>query len=141
EVRRYEEKARGAEAVAFSPDGDWALSGGGDGTVRLWKVATGKEVRRYDGHEGAVNGVAFSPDGRRALSASRDRTVRLWDVASGRELRTFRGHRDWVFAVTCSADGRYALSGGGGGEAEGKPLRGDDFTLRLWRLPAPGGEG
>jgi WD40 repeat protein len=137
EIRRFVGSTSGVEGVAFSPNGEWALSGGGDGTVRLWNMATGREVRRFEGHTEAVNAVAFSPDGLRVLSAGQDGTVRLWDVESGRELQTFRGHRDWVHGVACSADGRYVLSGGGGGKVDGKVVRGDDFSLRLWRLPDP----
>jgi len=33
-------------AVAFSPDGKNIVSGGDDGTVRLWDVSTGNEVTR-----------------------------------------------------------------------------------------------
>jgi WD40 repeat protein len=64
----------------FSPDGGWILSGGWDGTVRLWDVKTGKELRRYIGHTECVRGVAISPDGRLAASASDDKTIRLWKL-------------------------------------------------------------
>lgn len=68
-------------AVAFSPDGKLALSGGSDdGTMRLWDVETGRELVRYTGHAGRVWCVAFSPDGKLALSGGADTSIRLWEV-------------------------------------------------------------
>jgi WD40 repeat protein len=35
-----------------------------DGSLRLWKVATGKEIWRKEGHEGACYPMTLSPDGK-----------------------------------------------------------------------------
>jgi RNA polymerase sigma factor (sigma-70 family) len=122
EVRRFEGHTNGALSVAFCPDGRHAFSGAGDGTVRLWEVATGREVRRFSGHTWSVNDFAFSPDGSQVLTASRDRTVRLWDVQTGREIRLLKGHTDDIYRAAISPDGRRALSGC------------CDGTMRLWDL-------
>jgi WD40 repeat protein len=135
EIRRFEGHTNGAGEVAFSPDGRHALSGAGDGTVRLWKVATGRELRRFSGKDKPVTGVAFSPDGRRALTGSVDGTVRLWDVETGRAIRVLKGE-PWVHRVAFSPDGRRGLSNGTG-------------AMRLWDLESgkelrrspPGGVG
>jgi WD40 repeat protein len=107
-------------SVAFSPDGQRALSASWDGTLRLWDVATGETLRVLVGHTHHISDVAFSPDGQRALSGSHDTTLRLWDIATGETLRVFEGHTDWVSSVAFSPDGQHALSGSG------------DRTLRLW---------
>jgi WD40 repeat protein len=98
-------------SVCLSGDGQYALSGSKDGSVRLWEVATGAYLRTFTGHTSSVTSVCLSGDGRYALSGSDDGSVRLWEVATGKCLRTFTGHRLEVTSVCLSADGRYALSG------------------------------
>ena len=67
--------------MAFSPDGRWVASGGGDNTVKLWDAeAGGKPVRTFRGHTSVVRRVAFSPDGKQLASASLDKTVKVWDL-------------------------------------------------------------
>jgi WD40 repeat protein len=77
-------------AVAISSDGRAALSAGGDGEVRLWDLASGRELRRFTGHTGPVRSVAFSSDGRTALTAGDDATARLWEVETGAPVGTIQ---------------------------------------------------
>jgi len=49
--------------VGWSPDGARLLSGGADGTVRLWEAASGRELALLEGHKGPVLSVGWSPDG------------------------------------------------------------------------------
>jgi WD40 repeat protein len=55
---------------AFSPDGQWVVSGGEDQTARLWDPATGALLATCRGHESKVIGAAFSPDGARLVTTS-----------------------------------------------------------------------
>jgi WD40 repeat protein len=127
-------------AVAYSPDGRHAASGGRDLTVRLWDVQTGHQIQCLRGHRRRIYGVSFSPDGRRLLSGSGDHSVRLWDLATGTEVRRFSGHTDIVWAVAFSPDGRHAVSGSGWRYDRKRVSHGtmaftpgtEDYTVRLW---------
>ena len=74
-------------AVAFSPDGQYVVSGSDDKTARVW-TTSGQEMAHMQ-HPGVmkyVRAVAFSPDGRYVVSASDDKTARVWEAMSGQEV-------------------------------------------------------
>ncbi|EAW53693.1 guanine nucleotide binding protein (G protein), beta polypeptide 2-like 1, isoform CRA_b [Homo sapiens] len=66
--------------VVISSDGQFALSGSWDGTLRLWDLTTGTTTRRFVGHTKDVLSVAFSSDNRQIVSGSRDKTIKLWNT-------------------------------------------------------------
>jgi len=86
--------------IVISSDGQFALSGSWDATLRLWEIATGKCTRRFVGHTKDVLSVAFSADNRQIVSASRDRTVKLWNTLGECKFTFLEGgHNDWVSCV------------------------------------------
>lgn len=107
-------------AVAFSPDGTQALTGGEDNTARLWNIRTGSQVMVCMGHEDWVNQVAFSPNGQFVLTASFDHTARLWNRHTGQVVQCLRGHTKQVHSIAFSPDGKYIITGS------------SDMTTRLW---------
>jgi RNA polymerase sigma factor (sigma-70 family) len=120
-----------ALSVAFSRDGKWIVSGGGDSragyrdfTASIWDAATGKELRRFSGHMGRIFAVAISPDGKAVATGSEDRTIRLWDAATAQELHRLDGHlesyKGKINAVAFSSDGKILASAS------------DDSSIRLW---------
>ncbi|MFN7305244.1 MAG: WD40 repeat domain-containing protein, partial [Acetobacteraceae bacterium] len=89
-------------SVGFSPDGARLVSGGRDGTLRIWDAASGSLLTTLTGHEVWFRSVSFSPDGARLVSGGSDRTLRLWDATSGALLASLRGHERPVFSVRFS---------------------------------------
>ena len=54
-------------SAVLSSDGQYALSGSWDKTMRLWDLNTGSTIRTFKGHTKDVNSVAFSGDNRQIV--------------------------------------------------------------------------
>ncbi|XDV37625.1 hypothetical protein PO909_007201 [Leuciscus waleckii] len=89
--------------VVISSDGQFALSGSWDSTLRLWDLTTGTTTRRFVGHTKDVLSVAFSADNRQIVSGSRDKTIKLWNTL-GVCKYTIQddSHTEWVSCVRFS---------------------------------------
>jgi WD40 repeat protein len=80
--------ARTVYSVAYSPDGMTLASGGGDKTVRLWDVRTGKNTSTLKGHTDTVLSVAFAPNGETLASGSSDKTIKIWRISQAHDDAT-----------------------------------------------------
>jgi WD40 repeat protein len=90
ELRGHEDSVAALESVPSTAT--QILSGGADGSLRLWDVADGKTVRLMK-HGGPITAIAVRRDGKRFASAGLDKTVRLWDPAEGKQLAELKGDR------------------------------------------------
>lgn len=69
--------------IAISADGEWALSGGWDKAVFLWRIEDRSSFAsplQMSGHIKQVHAVAIDPSGRWCATASEDGQVLLWDL-------------------------------------------------------------
>jgi len=89
--------------VVISSDGQFALSGSWDGTLRLWELNSGTTTRFFVGHTKDVLSVAFSADNRQIVSGSRDRSIKLWNTLGECKFTIDEGkHSEWVSCVRFS---------------------------------------
>jgi guanine nucleotide-binding protein subunit beta-2-like 1 protein len=101
--RRLKGHSHYVQDVAISSDGQFALSGSWDGTLRLWDLNSGATTRRFTGHSKDVLSVAFSADNRQIVSGSRDKAINLWNTLGQLKfVITEDGHKDWVSCVRFS---------------------------------------
>jgi guanine nucleotide-binding protein subunit beta-2-like 1 protein len=109
--------------VAISSDGEFALSGSWDGTLRLWNLITGQTTHRFVGHSKDVLSVAFSADNRQIVSGSRDKTINLWNTRGVLKYAiTEDGHKEWVSCVRFSPNHNRIVSAGW------------DKVVKVWNL-------
>jgi WD40 repeat protein/uncharacterized caspase-like protein/energy-coupling factor transporter ATP-binding protein EcfA2 len=118
EVNRLEGHTDMVQTIAFSPDGNFLVSGGRDNIVKVWSKE-GKLLKTLTGHQGFVSEVAFSSDGQWFATASRDGTIKFWDLG-GNCLRTFVAHSLGVVSFTFSPTRQQLVSSG------------RDGTIKFW---------
>ncbi|MEV7541676.1 serine/threonine-protein kinase [Streptomyces sp. NPDC089915] len=152
------------QSVAFSPDGRFLASGGGDRVIRMWDMTAGSAAAPFPAGSWAVTCLAFSPDGTVLASGGPDRSITLADVgrrSAKDRLSTAAEVASMAFSpdrtLLADADGRdvrlWSLAAGTGValprahtaavrsvafSPDGGTLAsgGEDGTVRLWDVAA-----
>jgi guanine nucleotide-binding protein subunit beta-2-like 1 protein len=123
--RRLTGHSHFVQDVAISSDGQFALSGSWDGTLRLWDLNTGMTTKRFIGHNKDVLSVAFSADNRQIVSGSRDKTIKLWNTLGQCKFTIAEEcHKEWVSCVRFSPNLNTPLVVSAGW----------DKTVKVWNL-------
>jgi WD40 repeat protein/serine/threonine protein kinase len=112
----------GARALDFSSDGTILVSGGSDGAVAVWDVATPASTpqpRRLYESQSTIWSIDVQPGDRNLITGGDDGILRIFDLASGRQTREI----EWssgagVIAVAFSPDGSRIVASNRAGRVE-----------------------
>jgi WD40 repeat protein len=116
-------------SIAYNPDGSLLASCGNDGTVAIWKSASGELAARSARAGCYLEDLAFSRDGELVYAVGADGYLRAWSSEDA----------DPRFAVKMSDDRLWALSRAGslvyvtGSSGE---IRSLDFSESIWEKRA-----
>ncbi|KAI1323880.1 WD domain-containing protein [Xylariaceae sp. FL0255] len=92
-----------------NPDDDMLISGGGDGTIKAWKLGgqdigpdgyeTGLEELMVLGEDDANSVMSLAVDGSFLYSGKLDGVIELWDLDTKQRLRVIRAHEGDVMSL------------------------------------------
>jgi proteasomal ATPase-associated factor 1 len=106
-----------------TPGGELGLSGGNEGTVRIWHTRDGIMRRDLKGHIGDINVAKWFPSGKVALTGGQDLQLKIWDAMTGLCAATLKGHSRAVSDAVMIDRGRNLISCS------------QDGTALLWDVP------
>lgn len=109
------------KAVAVSPDGSLAISGGNNSILTLYQVKTGELLRTTTGHFTGISSIAISSTGQFA-TGGQDSDILLWAdsaIVTGNPQQRIATEMDTVRSLGFNPDGSILASGG-------------DRTIQLW---------
>jgi hypothetical protein len=119
---RLERSTAQVLSACASAYGSRIVTGGEDGTLRLWHMSTGSWEKDVAGHSGPVFCLAAIDHATSALAGGQSGRLEVWNLITGTRQREMPGHAGPIRSMTVTPDESMAITGG------------DDQTLRVWDL-------
>ena len=94
--------------IAFSPNGEYLLSGSEDKTIKLYHIPTDKIILDIEAHYAGVKDVDFFMEGRKIITAG-DKSIKIWNFEGIKE-KTFLGHYTYIWSFDVSNNNKYLVS-------------------------------
>ena len=107
--------------AAFNADGNRVVTGGTDGTVRVWAIGN-REPFVIGDRDSFINDAQFDRAGTRVVTAADDKTARVWSLDRIEPPIVLAGHSQSVTTAAFSPDGRRVVTAS------------QDGTGRVWDL-------
>ncbi|MFD6608683.1 NB-ARC domain-containing protein [Micromonospora chalcea] len=102
--------------VVTSLDGEWFVTAGEDGKVRLWDSSSGQAKVLFNGEAYSISTISVAASGMWIAIAGSD-SVQLRDVEGGQLLAQLRAQPGAFTLVACFPDSRWLLTAGSHPEA------------------------
>jgi WD40 repeat protein len=95
--------------LAYSPNGQLLVGGGGSDPIRVWDTKTGQQ--RYTCPDAWVNSIVFTTRGSEFITGGMSKTIRRWETSTGKEVGQLVGHNKAVRAMALNGLGDMLASG------------------------------
>lgn len=115
------------EGIAFSRDGRYFITGGGDYTIKTWDARTYEPIRESAEAANFLLALHVSPDGRRYLSGDKEGGVTLWHAERGLPVLRWSTNISWTTGVDFSPDGQWIVAAARNHVVAWRGPRGDDL--------------
>lgn len=88
---------------------DTLVTGGSDGSVRVWSLSDYKTVHRLAAHDNSVTSLQFSDQ--RIISGGSDGRVKVWDMKTGLLIRELGDPADAVWRIVFEEEKAVVVAG------------------------------
>lgn len=107
--------------IAYHPNGNQIISGGGDYRVKVWNSDTGELLRTLERHNSIVERVAYSPDSLYFATGDDDGLVIVWDATFLNPFQRLENHDHPISSLDFYPDGSRLATA-------------DGTTMRVWNV-------
>lgn len=100
-------------SLYYSPNGQYIVTGGHDGKVKLWNTVNGFCITTFNEHTSSISDVTFSHNQKFIVSSSLDGSIRAYDLVRYRNFKTYTTPKPVQFSCLALDSSDEFLAAGG----------------------------